>query len=104
ARVPARRPSRPRAVRGRGQGARPQVPRPVTVPSLVSRSSLLVPRCVVVVAVVLVACSSSGAVSAPKGSPVPGTFASVGHHSVTPVYVGEFIGRLKKVGDGCSGA
>ena len=61
-------------------------------------------RGVVSIAVALVACSSSGVVSAPKGSPVPGTFASVGHHTVRPVYVGEFIGRLKKVGDdACSG-
>ena len=60
-------------------------------------------RGVVSIAVALVACSSSGVVSAPKGSPVPGTFASVGHHTVSPVYVGEFIGRLKKVGDACSG-
>ena len=60
-------------------------------------------RGLVLVAAVLVACSSSGVVSAPKGSPVPGTFASVGHHTASPVYVGEFVGRLKKVGDACSG-
>ena len=61
-------------------------------------------RGVVSIAVALAACSSSGVVSAPKGSPVPGTFASVGHHTVSPVYVGEFIGRLKKVGgEACSG-
>jgi hypothetical protein len=27
----------------------------------------------------------------------------VDHHTVSPVYVGEYIGRLKKVGNGCQG-
>jgi hypothetical protein len=56
-------------------------------------------------AVALAACSPSpGAVSAPRGSPVPGAQAFVGHHTVGPVYVGEYIGKLKKVAGACEGS
>jgi|SRR6266542_2991984 len=54
------------------------------------------------VAALLTGCSS-GSGSAPKGSPVPGTNAFVGHQTVGPLYVGEFVGRLKKVDGSCRG-
>jgi len=53
---------------------------------------------------VIAAGCSSGNVTAPRGSPVPGTSAFVDHHTVSPVYVGEYIGRLKKVGNACQGS
>ena len=53
---------------------------------------------------VIAAACSSGNVTAPRGSPVPGTSAWVDDHTVSPIYVGEYIGRLKKVGSTCHGS
>jgi hypothetical protein len=39
---------------------------------------------------VIAAGCSSGNVTAPRGSPVPGTLAFVDHHMVSPIYVGQF--------------
>jgi hypothetical protein len=55
------------------------------------------------VCLVIAAGCSSGNVTAPRGSPVPGTSAFVDHHTVSPIYVGQYIGRLKKVGNACQG-
>jgi hypothetical protein len=41
--------------------------------------------------------------AAPRGSPVPGTSAFVDNHTVSPLHVGQYIGRLKKVGGNCQG-
>src|ERR1051326_5141865 len=48
--------------------------------------------------------SSPGGVSAPRVSPVPGTEAFVEHHTISPVYVGEYIGKLKMVAGACEGS
>jgi hypothetical protein len=58
----------------------------------------------VAVSLVIAAGCSSGNVTAPRGSPVPGTSAWVNDHTVGPIYVGQYIGRLKKVGNGCQGS
>jgi hypothetical protein len=55
------------------------------------------------VCLMIAAGCSSGNVTAPRGSPVPGTSAFVDHHTVSPIYVGQYIGRLKKVGNACQG-
>jgi hypothetical protein len=55
------------------------------------------------VCLVIAAGCSSDNVTAPRGSPVPGTSAWVNDHTVGPIYVGQYIGRLKKVGNGCQG-
>jgi hypothetical protein len=55
------------------------------------------------VCLVIAAGCSSDNVTAPRGSPVPGTSAFVDHHTVSPIYVGQYIGRLKKVGNACHG-
>ena len=52
---------------------------------------------------VVVAGCSSGNDAAPRGSPVPGTSAFVDDHTVSPLHVGQYIGRLKKVGGNCHG-
>ena len=57
---------------------------------------------VIVVCVAIVAGCSSARPAATR-SPVPGTSAFVNDHTMSPVYVGQYIGRLKKVGTGCAG-
>lgn len=52
--------------------------------------------------VIAVGCSSDN-VTAPRGSPVPGNSAFVDHHTVSPIYVGQYIERLKKVDNACQG-
>jgi hypothetical protein len=54
------------------------------------------------VSVIVIGCSPRND-SVPRGSPVPGTSAFVDDHTVSPLHVGQYIGRLKKVGGGCHG-